>query len=108
MNSMEIEDKIKDIGHRYVALVKEMAEALAKLPVYQKIVLTDMSSGERYIGIIKRIKGTRFLFIEDITRNRFEFSVNQLVLDNVYFGDANETQLLIEYFDKKPKNRKKG
>lgn len=105
---MEIENQIKDIGYRYADLVEEMAEALAKLPVYQKIVLTDMSSGKLYVGIIKRIKGTRFLFVEDITRNRFEFSVNQLVLDNVYFGEANEIQLLIEYFDKKPKNRRKG
>ena len=104
---MEIENQIKDIGYRYADLVEEMAEALTKLPVYQKIVLTDMSSGERYVGVIKRIKGTRFLFIEDVTKDRFEFSVNQLVLDNVYFGDKNETQLLIEYFDKKPKNRRK-
>ena len=104
---MEIEEKIKDIGYRYVALVKEMAEALAKLPVYQKIVISDMSSGERYIGIIKRIKGVRFRFTEDITLNRFEFSVNQLVLDNVYFGAENEMQLLIEYFDKDPKRQSK-
>ncbi len=104
---MQIEENIKNVGYRYVALVKEMAEALAKLPVYQKIVISDMSSGERYIGIIKRIKGVRFRFTEDITRKRFEFSVNQLVLDNVYFGEGNETQLLIEYFDKEPKKQLK-
>lgn len=80
---MEIEDEIKDIGYRYVALVKEMAETLAKLPVYEKIVLSDMSSGERYVGIIKRIKGVRFRFIENTTLKRFEFSVNQLVLDEL-------------------------
>lgn len=73
----------------------------------QKIVLSDMLSGKRYIGVIERIKGVRFRFTEDVTRKRFEFSVNQLVLDNVYFGSENETQLLIEYFDKEPKKQLK-
>lgn len=107
----EIEKKSREISYDYYSLLSVATEILRSIPRYQKIVLTDKSSREQYIGKIKKITNWEVEFVEDSTRNCYMFSVKNLVFDSIYYlGEDQDVYISVRCFEeqKERKNNAKN
>lgn len=105
----EIKKKARYIFYDYCSLLDEAVKILRSIPRYQRIIVTDKSSGKQHTGVIKKITVWNVEFVEDLTCNCYMFSVENLDLKSInYFGEDQDVQIFVNCFDeiKKPKERK--
>ena len=103
----EIEKKSREISYDYYSLLCVATEILLSIPRYQKIIVTDKSSREQYIGKIKKITNWEVEFIEDSTRNCYMFSVKNLVFDSIYYlGEDQDVYISVRCFEESKRKEK--